>query len=260
MHTVSVSKIESFYSYQNGIYGDYESLLKDIMGIKTFKAVFDIGNLIDAYMNDALVNTTTYQALEQKFKLKLHEEAKYEMSKWADGFKETNPVFAVQEEKSKLYQTNYGPINITMKADITCPRIMKDVKSSQYGMSYENYLSKIQGLFYLNAFEKDYLDYEHFKVSHKTLRVNYGGFTRQMPAQAGYIESILNSFMSFVMTNNLSVFINKPEVYELSSFIFAPKHWYKTVEQVLKTDPGYIKWMHSKGYPLSQDVILNLNK
>lgn len=256
MFTVSVSKIESFHNLMNGTWGTYESVITDIMGgLRVQKAAFDIGNLVDAYVNDALSGTSTYLQIRTKLGMELHNDGIRAIDKWVEEFKATHSQYTVQEERKKIYKTKHGDLAVTMKIDIGCPDKIKDVKTSKGAMEYSSYLSKIQGSMYLDAFEKELLEYEHFKVSHQTLRVTYQGLTKQMPASPGYIDDVLNRFMDFVVKNDLSIFIDRPDLYDMDTIIFSPKHFYKTIEMVVKDDPGYVTWMQSKGYPLSEKVI-----
>lgn len=261
MFTVSASKIKTFDTYAKGSWGGYDSVVTDIMGIKKKSTALNIGSCVDAYINDMLAGGDSYDKLSTKLGLFIHEDGIEELNAWGMDFKKKHPTFTIQPKSTKIYTTKYGDLAVTLMKDIVYPGGIKDVKTSAWPLSklVAGYISDIQGLLYLDDEECDLMEYEHFKVSHATNRVKYEGIARQAPASSGYITAVLNNFMEFVMKNELSVYIDRPEVYKMDTIIFSPKHFHKSVAAVLKEDPGYIKWMMWAGYKFDQEVKEQIN-
>lgn len=253
MFSVSVSKLSSYHEYTVGAWGDSESILLDIMGVKREKISFDLGNLVDTYINDGLTGKNTYEAMSKKLGMFLHLDGIEELDNWLSEYKKKNQGYVIQKEIKKTFETNYGPLNVAGITDVLTPQTIEDNKTTKQ-FNYESYINNFQGYLYTNMIQLP-MQYNVFKVSHITNRVKFEGTVRQTYRGDDYVQGVVEGFIRFVVKNDLQIFIDRPDVFDFGTYIFANKHFYKTIAKVLEEDPGYIRWMISKEYKFSEAVV-----
>lgn len=253
MFSVSVTKLQNYHEYTVGVWGDSESIILDIMGRKTTKISFDLGNLVDTYINDGLTGKNTYEAMSEKLGMFLHQDGLDELDNWLSDYKAKNTGYVIQKEIKKTFDTNYGPLVVSGITDVVSPTHIDDNKTTKQ-FNYESYINSFQGYLYTYMLQLP-MRYNVFKVSHITNRVKFEETVLQTYRGDSYVQSVIEGFMRFVVKNDLQLFIDRPEVFDFDTYIFSPKHFFKKIAKVLKDDPGYVKWMISKGYNCSEDVV-----
>lgn len=253
MFAVSVTKLQNYHEYVVGVWGDSESIILDIMGIKTQKISFDLGNLVDSYINDGLTGKNTYDDMCKKTGMFLHDDGLDELDEWLSDYKTQNTGYVVQKEIKKTFDTNYGPLVVSGITDVVTPSHIDDNKTTK-SFSFDTYINNFQGYLYTNMIQLP-MRYNVFKVSHITNRVKFEGTVLQTYRGDSYVQDKIEGFMRFVVKNDLQIFIDRPDVFDFDTYIFGKKHFYKTIGKVLEEDPGYVRWMMSKGYNCSEGVV-----
>lgn len=204
----SVSKVKQFYNFSKGLYGiTHQDVCDTVMGVKKDTYEKNMGTLADAYIMDSLGDSMEYVKLCRELQKTLTIDSERILEAWVIDFSDKHPLCTTQVSNNKTYSTLFGDIDISMRLDILTPNLVTDIKCSKYGIDPATYLDDLQGKIYTNAFEVDFMAYEHFKFSIKTDEVQYEGRIEQPYCDDKEIVNILNQYISFVRRNNLENFI-----------------------------------------------------
>lgn len=210
MLTSSVSKIQNYYDWVTGkFYATEAKVIDSIKGVWTSSASTEIGSVVDSYIMDGLSGTNDYESLSKELKVTINKESIPKLDEWIAGFKETYPIYSCQPSDTKVYSTKMGDLHVTMRGDMLTPNKVFDVKTSKNSFDPMDFISRLQGHFYCDAFEVDEMVYACFLVSHETMRVNFKGEISQPKVPTDYLLEIINSYLAYVKNKDLLNYITK---------------------------------------------------
>lgn len=258
----SVSKLKSFHNWYNlkSPYVKESDVIDSIKGIKVTKISFDLGNLVDTYVTDKLIGTSTYPALSKKLNKVLHEEGEQELNTWVERFKSQNNYFLVQQEHTISLPTVLGTLNVKLRPDIYTLSEVIDIKTSKQTLNVGYYENDLQGLLYCEALDLDIAVYEHFWVSHATNRVIYKGCVRQNRISKAKIIEVATQFIVFCQKNGLMNYLLPPAPIDINSIYPSGKYKDMLVRDIIEKNLPYLKWaIKNTSYSFSENLVNIVN-